>query len=71
MPPNKELQLTPGGGVRRPWPAAVGSPPTNKRVEFDEIVILEFRNGKVVRQRGIPDNVTALRQLGVLPTPAS
>jgi predicted ester cyclase len=46
-------------------------PPTNKRVEFDEIVILEFRDGKVVRQRGIPDNLTALRQLGVLPTPAS
>ena len=44
-------------------------PPTGKRVEFDEIVILELRGGKVVRQRGLPDNLTALRQLGVLPTP--
>jgi predicted ester cyclase len=43
--------------------------PTGKRVEFDEIVILELRDGKVVRQRGLPDNLTALRQLGVLPTP--
>src|SRR5437867_1692000 len=30
---------------------------TGKRVEFEEIVILEFRDGKVVRQRGIPDNL--------------
>src|SRR5262245_8681168 len=46
-------------------------PPTGKRVEFGEIVILELRDGKVVRQRGIPDNLTALRQLGVLPSPPS
>jgi predicted ester cyclase len=45
--------------------------PTGKRVEFEEIVILELRDGRVVRQRGIPDNLTALRQLGVLPTPPS
>jgi len=46
-------------------------PPTGKRVSFDEIVILELRAGKIVRQRGIPDNLTALRQLGILPTPAA
>ena len=44
-------------------------PPTGKRVRFEEIVILELRDGRVVRQRGIPDNLTALRQLGVFPTP--
>jgi predicted ester cyclase len=44
-------------------------PPTGKHVQFEEIVILELRDGKVVRQRGIPDNLAALRQLGVLPTP--
>jgi predicted ester cyclase len=44
-------------------------PPTGKHVQFEEIVILELRDGKVVRQRGIPDNLAALRQLGVFPTP--
>jgi steroid delta-isomerase-like uncharacterized protein len=44
-------------------------PPTGKWVEFEEIVILEIRDGKVHRQRGIADNLAALRQLGVLPSP--
>jgi steroid delta-isomerase-like uncharacterized protein len=42
-------------------------PPTGKRVSFDEIVVLELRDGKVVRQSGVADNLTALSQLGVLP----
>lgn len=46
-------------------------PPTGKRVQFNEIVILQIRDGKVCRQRGIPDSYTALRQLGVMPTPRS
>lgn len=46
-------------------------PPTGKRVRFEEIVILQIRDGKVRRQRGIPDNLDALRQLGVVPTPGS
>ena len=46
-------------------------PPTGKRVRFEEIVILQIRDGKVRRQRGIPDNLNALRQLGVVPTPRS
>jgi predicted ester cyclase len=49
-----------------------GLPPTGKRVEINEIVILEIKDGKVVRQRGVADNLTALRQLGVIPPrPAS
>lgn len=43
--------------------------PTGKRLQFEEIVILQIRDGKVRRQRGIPDNLNALRQLGVVPTP--
>jgi predicted ester cyclase len=39
--------------------------PTGKRVSFDEVVFLEIRDGKVVSQRGVADNLTALRQLGV------
>ena len=34
------------------------------RRELDEI-----RDGKVCRQRGVVDNLSALRQLGVLPAP--
>ena len=43
-------------------------PPTGKPVRFEEIVILRFRDGKVVEQHGLPDNLAALRQLGVVPT---
>src|SRR5262245_56373703 len=46
-------------------------PATGKPVRFEEIVILRFVNGKVVEQRGLPDNLAALRQLGVVPTPAA
>jgi len=44
-------------------------PATGKRVQFDEIVVLELRDGKVLHQRGVADNLTALRQLGALPMP--
>jgi predicted ester cyclase len=44
-------------------------PPTGRRAAFEEIVILRIRDGKVHRQRGIVDNLSALRQLGVLPSP--
>ena len=45
--------------------------PTGKHAEFDEIVILKIRDGKVVGQRGVVDNLTALRQLGVATSPRS
>ncbi len=38
--------------------------PTGKRAEFNEVVVLEFRDGKIVHQRGYADNLTALQQLG-------
>jgi hypothetical protein len=46
-------------------------PATGKRAQFDEIVILQIRDGKVFRQRGIIDNLSALRQLGAVPSPRS
>ena len=46
-------------------------PPTGRHVEFDEIIVFQVQNGRVVHQRGIADNLTALRQLGVLPIPPS
>ena len=44
-------------------------PPTGKEVAFDEIVIMTVRNRKVVHQVGVIDNLTGLRQVGVLPSP--
>jgi predicted ester cyclase len=46
-------------------------PPTGRRAQFDEIVILQIRDGKVRRQRGIVDNLSALRQLRAVPLPRS
>src|SRR5215510_5045333 len=39
-------------------------PPTGKAVCFEELVILRFVDGKVAEQRGLPDNLAALHQLG-------
>jgi predicted ester cyclase len=44
-------------------------PPTGRRVRYEEILILRIRDGQVVAQRGIADNLSALRQLGVVPGP--
>ncbi len=45
-------------------------PPTGKHLEFEEMILLEFDStGRVVHQRGIVDNLNALRQAGVIPTP--
>ena len=42
-------------------------PATGKEVAFDEIVIMTVRDGKVVHQVGVIDNLTGLRQVGVMP----
>jgi len=44
-------------------------PPTGRRASFEEIVLIRLREGRVHHQRGIVDNLYALRQLGVLPSP--
>jgi predicted ester cyclase len=44
-------------------------PPTGRRLEFEEMLILTFDDdGRVAHQRGIPDNLLGLRQCGVLPS---
>src|SRR5262249_38388897 len=43
-------------------------PPTNRRLEFEEMLMLTFdTDGRVVHQRGIVDNLHGLRQAGVMP----
>jgi predicted ester cyclase len=59
-------RLTISGTQKGLWGAL---PPTGKHASFEEMVMLKFRDGKVVWQRGVVDNLGALRQLGVIPTP--
>ena len=42
-------------------------PATGKDVAFDEIVIMTVRDGKVVHQAGVIDNLTGLKQVGAFP----
>jgi predicted ester cyclase len=42
-------------------------PGTGEDVAFDEIVIMTVRDGRVVHQAGVIDNVTGLRQVGAMP----
>jgi len=42
-------------------------PASGQPVAFDEIVIMTVRDGKVVHQVGVIDNLTGLRQVGALP----
>jgi len=42
-------------------------PDTGRDVAFDEIVIMTVRDRKVVREVGVIDNLTGLRQVGVMP----
>ena len=42
-------------------------PATGKTVAFDEIVIMTVRDGSVVHQAGVIDNLTGLRQVGAFP----
>jgi predicted ester cyclase len=45
-------------------------PPTGRRLEFEEMIVLTFSAaGLVAHQRGLVDNLNGLRQAGVLPTP--
>ena len=60
------LRITISGTQKGQWGPV---PPTGKRVSIEEMVTLKFRDGKVVWQRGLVDNLGALRQLGVVPTP--
>ena len=44
-------------------------PATGRRISYEELLLLTFREGKVLAQRGIPDNLSMLRQMGVVPIP--
>lgn len=43
---------------------------TGKQVKYNEVVIMQVRDGKVCRQTGVLDSLLALQQLGAIPDPA-
>lgn len=45
----------------------MGIPPTNREVAYDYVHILKFRDGKAIEHWSVRDDMTLMRQLGVLP----
>src|SRR5215217_8110603 len=45
----------------------MGIPPTGRRQEVDEVYFLRVETGKFVEFWGLEDNLTRMRQLGLLP----
>ena len=45
----------------------MGIPPTDREVGYEYVHIVRFRDGKVVEHWGVRDDLTLMRQLGVLP----
>lgn len=45
----------------------MGIPPTNREVAYDYIHIVRFRDGKGIEHWSVRDDMTLMRQLGVLP----
>jgi predicted ester cyclase len=43
-----------------------GLPPTGRRVEFNQMSLMRVQNGRVVQAVGVPDWLTAFRQLGAV-----
>ncbi|MFH9090654.1 MULTISPECIES: ester cyclase [unclassified Streptomyces] len=42
-------------------------PPTGREIDFEQIHVLDLRDGKVVRHEAVRDDITMLGQLGVFP----
>jgi predicted ester cyclase len=45
----------------------MGIPPTGREVAYDYVHILRFRDGKAIEHWGLRDDMTLMRQLGVVP----
>ena len=60
------VRLMLSGTVRSHWGPV---PAAGKHLAHQEVVVITFRDGKIVHQKGLVDNLHALRQLGVVPTP--
>jgi len=49
----------------------MGIPPTNREVAYDYVHIVRFRDGRAAEHWSVRDDMTLLRQLGVLPGSAA
>lgn len=49
----------------------MGMPATGKPVRVTAMNIYELKDGKIVREHGVPDLFSMLMQLGMLPAPGS
>ena len=49
----------------------MGIPPTGRQVAYDYVHILRYRDGKAVEHWGVRDDMTLMRQLGVMPERAA
>jgi predicted ester cyclase len=45
----------------------MGNPPTGRKLSVDVLDVCRMRNGRIVEHWGIPDNLSAMDQLGLLP----
>jgi len=45
----------------------MGIPPTGRKVAYQYVHFLRFRDGKAVEHWGVRDDMTLMRQLGVMP----
>jgi predicted ester cyclase len=45
----------------------MGIPPTGREVAYDYVHIVRYKDGKAVEHWGVRDDMTLMRQLGVLP----
>jgi predicted ester cyclase len=46
----------------------LGSPPTGRKLSVDVMDLVKIRNGRIVEHWGVPDNLSAMAQLGLLPS---
>jgi predicted ester cyclase len=47
----------------------MGMPPTGRSVRQDQMHIVRFRDGKAIEHWGVRDDLSMMRQLGVIPSP--
>ena len=48
----------------------MGIPPTGREVAYEYVHFLRFRDGKTIEQWSVRDDMTLMRQLGVVPSPS-
>ncbi|MGW1888155.1 ester cyclase [Streptomyces sp. NPDC001970] len=42
-------------------------PPTGREIDFEQVHVLDLRDGKVIRHEAVRDDITMLGQLGIFP----